>query len=440
VGRPNQKSVTPPMNHCRRRGHGALLGLALAALLAPGGLRPAVGQAPLAVPGSYIVRFQPAMPASAMALPLARQFGVRSGLMLERTVNGIAADLNAEQVWALRHDPRVRDVVPDGIVSLEPAPVQLARGASALETSIGIAGSSQRVPTGVSRCGATRSRTAHIDGRNTALNVDVAVIDTGIDRRHPDLNVVGGFSPLSGGYGVDPNGHGTHVAGTIAARDNGSGVVGVAPGARLWSIRVLPASGVGKWSNVIAGLEYVTAHADVIDVANISFGSVLSDDGPLHDAVDACVQAGVTVVCSAGNGRVQASIFAPGRYDSVICVSALADSNGKAGPSAGKIPVVKGYTDLDETFADFSNYGPNVDLIAPGVKILSTWPGGGTAVLSGTSQAAPHVSGAAALYRVTHPTATPAEVKAALIAAGAPFTPADDPDGIHEPALDVSSF
>jgi subtilisin len=434
-----------------------------------------LGAEPPALPGSYIIRFQPTTSVEATAVATARQAWVRPRYVFTHTLNGMAADLSAAQVRALRHDPRVAELVPDQRLELEPTVLQAiwgedgrtlaaapgseeaARAVWDIPRSVGTltpfavsngfrapnaksapAPPPQVIPTGVRRIGGTTSHTAKIDGKDTPLDVDVAVLDTGIDAGHPDLNVVGGFSVFGDGYGVDPNGHGTHVAGIIGARDNKIGVVGVAPGARLWDIRCLDANGVGKWSDVIAGLEYVTQHADVIDVLNISMGGASTNDALLHAAIDACTRAGVTVVCAAGNNAAPVNTMIPARYDSVICVSALADFNGKPGASSGSVKVTSQYVDVDETFANFSNYGPEVSLIAPGVTILSTWKGGGYALMAGTSQATPHVAGAAALFRATHRDASPAVVKAALIASGRAFSPRDDPDHIHELSLDVS--
>ena len=157
----------------------------------------------------------------------------------------------------------------------------------------------------------------------------------------------------------------------------------------------------------------------------------------MHEAICRSVAAGVTYVVAAGNESDNAANHVPAAYDEVITVSALADFNGQ--PGGGAAPTCR--ADVDDTFADFSNFGPDVDLIAPGVCILSTWKGGIYNTISGTSMATPHVSGAAALYKATHPTATPAMVKAALQATGTSnWTVSTDPDGTPEPLLNVATF
>ena len=148
---------------------------------------------------------------------------------------------------------------------------------------------------------------------------------------------------------------------------------------------------------------------------------------------------GVTVVAAAGNNGFNAANLRPASYNEVITVSALADTDGKAGGTGGALCYSWGSYDRDDTFADFSNYGGDVDLIAPGKCIWSTLPGNRYGYVSGTSMAAPHVTGAVALYKASRPLATPAEVRAALRAAGTlDWNTATDPDSIHEPLLDVS--
>jgi len=201
----------------------------------------------------------------------------------------------------------------------------------------------------------------------------------------------------------DGNGHGSHVAGTIAALDNTIGSLGVGSQIKLVPVRVLNSQGSGTWSSVICGIDYVTAHSDVINISSMSLGGSGSDTNaidPMHDAIKRSVNSGVTYTVAAGNNGIDAAKFVPAAYDEVITVSAYDASNGDIG------------------FPSWSNYGTDVDIAAPGVKIYSTYKDNGYAVLSGTSMATPHVAAAAALYLRNNPVASPAEVRSALISAG----------------------
>ncbi len=418
----------------------ALVFGSLAATLA---VHSAVAQSPATASG-YIVQLRRGL-ASQSAAGVMRRTGVQPRHVYGRAFAGFAADLTPAQVRALRSDPRVWRVVRDLTVQIPRQPD--AVGNTPQTTRAPRAARGQAVPTGIARCGTGHSPTADLDGIDTPIPVDVAVLDTGIDTRHPDLRVAGGYGVLRGGKYTDAHGHGTHVAGIIGALDNGQGVVGVAPGVRLWSVRVLPRSGKGKWSDVIKGLDWVAANAGTIDVANLSLGGEIDDPEPLRSAISSCVAAGVTVVVAAGNDRQDiagalpyAFPIYPAILDGVITVSAMADRDGSAGYDPSLFRIRRNYVENDESFADFSNYGERIDLVAPGVSIRSTFKGKKYASFSGTSQASPHVAGAAALYLATHPQATPKQVRDALVARGASFSPSDDPDGIHEPLLNVSGL
>ena len=361
----------------------------------------------------------------------------RLGITRDRTfrsvVRGYSAKLSRGQVAALRADPDVAAVVPDGVVSL----------------------TAQTLPRGVRRVFAPLNPIAGIDGSDERVNADVAIVDTGIDKAHPDLNVAGGYNCSSTNRAAwgDANGHGTHVAGTVGALDNSIGVVGVAPGVRLWSVRILNSAGDGLVSWYICGLDWITAQRDPADpnlplfeAVNMSVAKSGKDDRNcgltsndlIHQAVCRLVASGVTVVAAAGNNSFNAGNLIPASYDEVITVSALADTDGIPGGLGGNACYSWNGYDQDDTFADFSNYGSDVDLIAPGKCIWSTRPGNSYGYSSGTSMAAPHVAGAVALYKASRPLATPAEVKAALRAAGTlEWNTATDPDGAHEPLLDV---
>jgi subtilisin family serine protease/sugar lactone lactonase YvrE len=304
------------------------------------------------------------------------------GFVYRSALHGYSVSgLSKSDVESLRKDPRVRYVVTDGRVH-------------AL---------SQTVPTGVSRTFATENKALDIDGvDDVRVNADVAVIDTGIDYTHPDLNVVSRVNCIPANEeekascvtnsGTDGDGHGTHVAGTIGAIDNGFGVVGVAPGVRLWAVRVLNNNGEGYDSWIIAGVDWVTAHASEIEVANMSLGGE-GQLPTLETALDASLNAGVVYTVAAGNEETNAEWQHPANDPDVITVSALSDTDGKAGGIGAE---TCGWGS-DDTLARFSNWGSRVDIAAPGSCIYSTWKEGAYEFDSGTSMASPHVAGAAAI-------------------------------------------
>ena len=301
----------------------------------------------------------------------------------------------------------------------------------------------QTVPTGVQRIFADDNPNVTIDGVDDyRIDVDVAVIDTGIDFDHPDLNVVARTNCARKGPmnteckdndGDDGNGHGTHVSGSIAAIDNGDGVVGVAPGARLWAVKVLGNDGSGWMSWIIAGIDYVTDNADQIEVANMSLGCKCSSSA-MDTAIANSVAAGVAYAVAAGNDDEDASSFSPANHPDVITVSALADFDGEP----GALGSATCRTDEDDTLANFSNYGSYIEVTAPGVCILSTWKDGGYNTISGTSMASPHTAGAAALLAASGIT-DPATIRQTIINEGNYNWTDDSGDSIQEPLLDVSN-
>ncbi|HYT40637.1 MAG TPA: S8 family serine peptidase [Acidimicrobiia bacterium] len=343
------------------------------------------------------------------------------------TVDTLVVSLRRRKLGALRHDPRVAYVAPD-------RPVQrLADSTSAALPA---------VPTGVARIGAAPA--LNLDGTvavaaGPAKNAAVAVLDTGITNR-PDLNVVGGYDCSSSSDGTaDDNGHGSHVAGTVA--DKGiPGVIGVSPGTPLYAVRVFDDDGSGSVSAVICGLDWVAQHAaaDNIKVLNMSLGGPGSDDGncgntdhdPMHTAVCQVTGAGVTVVVAAGNDGGDMAKSTPAAYDEVLTVTAMADFDGKPGGLATTAPCSDG--GHDDTAADFSDYAvpgsaeANHTIAAPGVCITSTWNDGRTKTISGTSMASPHVAGLVARCIDAGPCAgmTPAQIIAKL-RADAAARPAD---------------
>ena len=375
---------------------------------------------------AYIVVLEDGADARSLAAAQADRLGLDVGHVYGTALDGFSATMTPAAAAALRALPVVDSVQRDMKVSA----------------------TAQTTPTGVDRADAEKSPTAKINGTDERVDVDVAVIDTGADLDHPDLNIYGAGAKNCSTLALSPedrHGHGTHGSGTIGALDNGAGVVGVAPGARIWPVKVLSDLGTGLNSDVICGIDYVAAHADQIEVANMSLGGAGSDDGncgrtdddAMHEAICAATAAGITFVVAAGNDSADAAESTPAAYDEVITVSALADFNGQ--PGGGAASTCR--ADEDDTFASFSNYGADVDIIAPGVCIESTWMNGGYNTISGTSMASPHVAGGAALYAATHPSATPAQVKAALQSAGTTdWSNADDPDGTKEKLLNVATY
>jgi subtilisin family serine protease len=376
--------------------------------------------------GNYIVVLKSTASSPGMlASQHARRYGARVGHVYRHALRGYSATLPSDRAAALRADPNVAAVVAD-------LPVHAF---------------AQTLPSGINRIDGELSSTASGNGSGS-VDADVAIIDSGIATGHPDLNVVGGVNCVGGSSFNDDFGHGTHVAGIAAARDNTDGVVGVAPGARLWAVKVLDAEGAGFTSQVICGIDWVTSQAGTIEVANMSLGGIGlwgsysrcdSRYDPMHPAICRSVAAGVTYAVAAGNSRTSLdnNNVVPAAYAEVITVSALADFNGQ--PGGGAPATCR--ADTDDTFANFSNFGADIDLIAPGVCILSTFPPAGLATFSGTSMASPHVAGAAALYKANNPGATPAQVKAALQAAGnLNWSDADDPDPTKERLLNVNAL
>ena len=366
----------------------------------------------------------------------AQRYGASVSHVYRAALKGYAAMMSPTAAAKIADDQRVQFVQRDGVVTAG-APGGTAKPGG----GGGGSAAAQSLPTGIDRVDAEISSTVAGDGSG-AVNVDVAVIDSGVDPTHPDLNVAGGKNCSTGTSYNDGNGHGTHVAGTIGAKDDANGVVGVAPGARIWAVRVLNNAGSGTFSAIVCGIDFVTANAATIEVANMSLGGTGTDTGcngsdAMHRAICASVAAGVTYVVAAGNESDNAANHVPAAYDEVITVSALADFNGK--PGGGAASTCR--TDVDDTFASFSNYGADVDLIAPGVCISSTWKGGGYNTISGTSMASPHVAGGAALYKVANPGATPAQVKSGLQASGTTsWISSDDPDGVPERLLNVDTY
>lgn len=365
---------------------------------------------PSSIPDRYIVILNDDANPWSVANEMAQQRGLGISHIYGTAVNGFSAVVPRGQLDNIASDPRVNYIEQDSIVSIFKKP-------SGTPGNGGNDGGSttqppQVIPTGIAR----------INGPVSGpVNVNVAVIDTGIDASHPDLNVIDGVNFAKGRSWSDGNGHGTHVSGIIAAKNNDIGVVGVAPSANLYAVKVLDNRGSGFMSDVIAGVNWVAANADIIDVANMSLGG--STSSTLNAAVENAIDAGVVFVVAAGNESTDACSKSPASAPNAITVSALDDRDGISN---------------SDPFASFSNYGSCVDMIAPGVLILSTWKGGDYNTISGTSMASPHVAGAAALYLASNPGSSPAQVTSILQTAGnLDWNVATDPDTINEKLVQI---
>ncbi len=297
--------------------------------------------------------------------------GARPSHVYEHALRGYAARIPSNRVDCVRSDSRVSYIEPD------------QEFAAVVQTT----------PWGVQHIGADGSSTIAGNGSGAVSNVNVYIIDTGI-YSHPDLYVVKRVNFVLGEPNSDCHGHGTHVAGTVSARDNTSYVVGVSPGSPLTAVKVLGCLGIGLNSAIIKGVDWVTANAIKPAVANMSLGGGVSQ--ALDDAVRNSANKGVFYALAAGNSGANACNTSPARagtHDGVMTTAAI-DSNNQE--------------------ASFSNYGSCVDVWAPGVNVLSTRRNGGTTTMSGTSMASPHVAGTGSLYLSSNTAATAAGVESAL--------------------------
>ncbi|HSE69018.1 MAG TPA: S8 family serine peptidase, partial [Gemmatimonadales bacterium] len=351
------------------------------------------------IPGQYIIVFNDSVDhPAATASSQARENNGDIRFVYRHALKGYSAKLPDAAVEALSKDPRVSYIEPDVVGGI----------------------AAQTTPTGIKRIFATANKTLALNEQDDIrVEADVAVLDTGIDYKHTDLNVVARTDCSKGATKhsecIDESGaagsHGTHVAGTVAAIDNGAGVTGVAPGARLWGVQVLDPAGSGELSEFIAGIDWITFHASEIEVANASLRYFTTSSSAFSAAIKAAIEAGIVFVVAAGNEDEPVK-YIPGNYSDAITVSALEDFDGQSGGKAGSSLCRELYefelleaglgTAADDSLANFSNYGGTVDIAAPGVCIRSTVPSGGYEEVdpfgqtwSGTSMAAPHVAGAA---------------------------------------------
>lgn len=343
---------------------GRLATVSLVALAGAGIAAPAAAQK---IENQYVCVFNPGLVAKgqvkAEANRSARAAGANVKFTYERTIRGFAVNAAPQAVSNMQaKNPRIAYCEQDQVYTTSAPPPGKGPGGGD-----GGSGSdpAQTTPWGITRVG----------GGQTGATGRALVLDSGVDLDHPDLNVNVGLSAnfTRDKNADDGNGHGTHVAGTIAAIDNDIGVIGVAPGVEVVGIKVLDRRGSGSTSGVIAGIEYAASIANSNDVANMSLGGGFSQ--ALNDAVIAAAQSGLKFALAAGNESTSATTKSPAsaNHPNIYTISSFAQG---------------------DNWSSFSNYGnPPVDYAEPGSAIFSTYMGGGYATLSGTSMASPHMAG-----------------------------------------------
>lgn len=303
-----------------------------------------------------------------------------------RIINAISATVPSEAMDVIRRNPGVEYVEIDEKVFAHNyrIPITICQEIKVLK---------QMIPWGINRIG---SRLVNAVG-NTGQGIRIAILDTGIDKEHEDLskNFKGGYNFVDNNEDItDLNGHGSHVAGIIAAEDNDIGVVGVAPDAHIYSVKVLDFAATGSTSDMVSGVEWAVENN--MQIINLSLGSN-TDSISFRRSVEKVYNNGILIVAAAGNnGNMMGngdSMDYPAKYNNVVSVGA---------------------TDVNDNRAKFSSTGPSLEISAPGVDIPSTLPRNRYGTLSGTSMSSPHVSGVAALVMKANPGMTNTEVRIRL--------------------------
>ncbi|MDH5596594.1 MAG: S8 family serine peptidase [Candidatus Peregrinibacteria bacterium] len=366
-------------------------------------------------PNHFIVQLQPGTDVQSFAL----ESGLVPLHIYERVGNGFSTEIAPGLLGKLENDPSVVAVIPDRLIQAHPKPENPGNKGGGGTTG-------QVTSDGLARIGGEPGSSPY-----TGAGVGIAIVDTGIDLSHADLNVASECFTAHGSECMDDNGHGTHVAGIAAALNNEIDIIGVAPGSTVYSIKVLNQSGSGYDSDIVAGLEWIYSNADqvspAIKVVNLSLGRSGSvDDNPvMHQAFQNLVDAGITVVVSAGNSSSQEiSEKIPAAYPEVMAIASTTAADGQAarrGACAGIIIPA-------DTASYFTTDGAGVTVSAPGearenVKnsctinsegILSLGLGGGTTRMSGTSMSSPFVAGTAALLYEKKSAVLPNEIRFAI--------------------------
>jgi subtilisin family serine protease len=385
----------------RRSGIRGLLGGATAAVLIAGGAAAVPAAAAAEEPQNYIVVLKDSVAdVDAKAAEHKKKYALTQSHTYKYALKGYAGQMTASAAKRLGTDAAVDFVAPGKTFHLPPESRKQ---------------SSQFTPLGWLRITSAKDK-----GRK--IKVNTAVIDTGIDSTHPELNVRGGVNCTSGTAvqekPVDLDGHGTGVAGVLGAKNNNIGIIGTAPGIPLWSARIFDPNGDANLAAILCSIDWITStrmdkdRTNDIDIANMSFENNEVDDSPncgrgidpVHMAICRSVQAGVTYVAAAGNHGIDFAGTAPATYDEVLTATAMADHDGKPGGKAqpncgGDTSTAEG---LDDHAATFSNYATlpadrKHTVAAPGVCMLTLFPAGQYTIQDGTSFSSPAVAGAVAL-------------------------------------------